>query len=457
MSVENRRILPRNNLKMKKGAIVYWMNRDQRVHDNWALLYAQELALELKVPLVVFFGLAPTFLDATLRHYGFMLKGMKELQHELEKWNITFVMRPGKPENEIVNFCDEIDAGAVVTDFSPLRLSRKWLDEAASALQVPLFEVDAHNIVPCWVASPKQEYGAYTLRPKLNKLLPEFLLPFGKIEKHPFLFNTAMKSADFEMASKSIQVDRSVVEVGSVIPGERAAKATLTRFIKNKLSRYSMDRNDPTIDGQSNLSAYLHFGQISAQRVALEVLKIEPSESTAAFLEELIIRKELSDNFCFYNPHYDSVEGFPNWAKATISDHTNDPREYLYSEAELENACTHDDLWNAAQNEMVKSGKMHGYMRMYWAKKILEWTPSVKVALKIAIHLNDKYQLDGCDPNGYAGIAWSLGGVHDRAWFTRAIFGKIRFMSYNGCKSKFSVADYIKSIDRLPSDNHKAG
>ena len=216
----------------------------------------------------------------------------------------------------------------------------------------------------------------------------------------------------------------------------------LGHFLEHKLVGYERDRNDPNIDGQSGLSPYLHFGQISAQRVALEVLK--GMKDAGAFLEELIVRKELSDNYCYYNQHYDDMQGFPAWAIKSLAEHEKDRREYLYTQQELEKARTHDDLWNAAQNEMLQTGKMHGYMRMYWAKKILEWTESPAAALRAAIYLNDRYELDGRDANGYAGIAWSLGGLHDRAWKERAIFGKVRYMSYKGAKSKFDVQSYIK-------------
>jgi deoxyribodipyrimidine photo-lyase len=215
--------------------------------------------------------------------------------------------------------------------------------------------------------------------------------------------------------------------------------------LDNKLSDYADGRNDPAREGQSSLSPYLHFGQIAAQRVALDVEDAPAGQKAKeAFLEELIIRRELADNFCYYNPYYDAFAGFPQWARKTLDEHRDDFREYLYTLAQFEQAQTHDNLWNAAQREMVKTGKMHGYLRMYWAKKILEWTPSPEKALEVAIYLNDRYELDGRDPNGYTGIAWSLGGVHDRAWGERKVFGKIRYMSYNGCKSKFDVAAYIK-------------
>lgn len=310
--------------------------------------------------------------------------------------------------------------------------------------------MDAHNIVPCWIASPKQEYGAYTIRPKLNRHLPVFLEDFPRLQKHPYPWAPWPEHIDWAEVNRNLLVDKKIIEVNWAEPGEKAAQSSITRFIEEGLSMYNNDRNDPNRAGQSGISPYLHFGHISAQRVALEVLKKKSAqESRDAFLEELIVRRELSDNFCFYNDHYDSFECFPDWAKKTLNEHMKDKRPYLYGLEEFEKAQTHDDLWNAAQMEMVKRGKMHGYMRMYWAKKILEWTQSPMEAMKIAILLNDRYELDGRDPNGYAGIAWSVGGVHDRAWNERNVFGKIRYMSYNGCRSKFDVDAYIRWVDLL--------
>jgi deoxyribodipyrimidine photo-lyase len=244
-------------------------------------------------------------------------------------------------------------------------------------------------------------------------------------------------------------VNTSVHAVNWIKAGNSAAHKMLKHFLNHKLERYHESKNDPNLDGQSNLSPYLHFGQISAQRVALEIQNSTVnSASKDAFLEELIVRRELSDNFCFYNNNYDTVDGFPTWAQKTIEEHVKGKRQYTYSLEQFEGAETHDELWNAAQMEIVKTGKMHGYMRMYWAKKILEWTKSPGDALRIAIYLNDRYELDGRDPNGYVGCAWSIGGVHDRAWPSRPVFGKIRSMSYQGCKSKFDVESYIEKMHR---------
>jgi len=428
-----------------RGPVVYWMSRDQRVNDNWALLFAQELALERKVSLGVVFCLAPSFLNATLRQYGFMLKGLRAVENRLAELNIPFFLLIGPPEQKLPAFLAKHQTGELVTDFDPLRLKRQWKKEVAALVNSIIYEVDARNIVPCWEASNKKEYAAYTLRPKIHRILPEFLKDFPLAQKHPFPWPKKVKKTNWDEAETSLKIDRSVPEVDWLVPGEKAAAATLDDFLTRKLSAYASRRNDPTEDGVSNLSPYLHFGQISAQRVALEVQKKKVSkESKDGFLEELIVRRELSDNFCFYNQDYDRFAGFPEWAQKTLNEHRGDQREYLYSLEQFEAGKTHDDLWNAAQMEMVHRGKMHGYLRMYWAKKILEWTASPEEALEVAILLNDKYELDGSDTNGYVGIAWSVGGVHDRAWKERPILGKIRYMSYGGCKRKFKVKTYIE-------------
>ena len=280
--------------------------------------------------------------------------------------------------------------------------------------------------------------------PKIHKALPEFLETFPRIKKHPVPWKNKLIQIDWKSVSQTPGIGQ-VPAVDWIKPGGKAALRKLKDFIEKKLVSYFVRRNDPTADGQSDLSPYIHFGQISAQRIALEIYDAPINRSAReAFLEELIVRRELADNFCFYNPDYDTFDGFPEWAKKTLNAHRKDNRQYLYSVDQFENAMTHDDLWNAAQMQMVKKGKMHGYMRMYWAKKILEWTESPEQALETAVYLNDKYELDGRDPNGYAGIAWSIGGLHDRAWAERPVFGKIRYMSYRGCQSKFNVKKFIE-------------
>jgi deoxyribodipyrimidine photo-lyase len=448
--MKNERVRILKKAKEKPGPIVYWMSRDQRAHDNWALFFAQELAFKQRTPLAVVFCLVPQFLGATIRQYGFMLQGLQETEKKLSAKNIAFFLILGSPELEIPKFAAQNEISALITDFDPLRLKKAWKKSVLDRIDIPVYEVDAHNIIPCWIASPKQEFAAYTFRPKVKRQLSEFMDDFPNLKKHPFSWKEKAEETDWGRAKKNLKVDRKVLEVEWIKPGEKAAKQMLKHFIQHKLSDYDAKRNDPNQDGQSNLSPYLHFGQISAQRVALEIKKNSTTTSKQqAFLEELIVRRELADNFCFYNEHYDDFKGFPDWAKKTLNEHRHDRREYIYSLYQLETGQTHDDLWNAAQKEMVKSGKMHGYLRMYWAKKILEWTETPEEALKIAIYLNDKYELDGRDPNGFVGIAWSIGGVHDRAWFPRPVFGKIRYMSYRGALSKFDVKTYINKINSL--------
>jgi deoxyribodipyrimidine photo-lyase len=447
--VDKRRIRMLKDGPERKGPVIYWMSRDQRAADNWALLFAQGLALERRQPLVVLFCLVPRFLNATVRQYDFMLNGLREAEKSLRTVNIPFFLKAGAPEKEVPRFATEHAAGALVADFDPLRLKQEWKKGVTDQLSIPFYEVDAHNIVPCWVASSKQEVGARTLRPKIHRLLPDCMEEFPRLQKHPFQSQGKPAPVDWDAAIRSLRV-AAVPPVTWIKPGSRGGLEALRLFVQNRLASYDLGRNDPTKDAVSLLSPYLHFGQVSAQRVALEVSKAHVSAACKdAFLEQLIVRRELADNFCCYNRDYDRMEGFPGWAQRTLQEHVKDRREYLYTLEEFEHAQTHDDLWNAAQLEMVKRGTMHGYMRMYWGKKILEWTRHPREALEIAIYLNDRYELDGRDPNGYTGIAWSIGGVHDRPWGTRPIFGNIRYMSYNGCKSKFDVKAYVESVRAL--------
>jgi deoxyribodipyrimidine photo-lyase len=444
--------------KPGSGPVAYWMSRDQRVEDNWALLFARMMASEADVPVFVVFCLVGRFLGAIRRQYEFMLKGLQEVEGTLARKKIPFFFLRGDPGEEIPDFIERYEIGTLVTDFSPLRIKRMWTEKVASGIKVPFFEVDAHNVVPCWEVSKKQEYAARTFRPKLLRLLPEFLTEYPELESNPDfpeVFSRSGKSEAFPEVEKNavgtFLPEELLEEKDGFLPdsslfeaGETAARKVMGEFLTNKLDSYSTLRNDPTKDVLSNLSPYLHFGHISAQRVALKVEnKKADLRSKEVFLDELLVRKELADNFCYYNPFYDSFDGFPEWAKKTLNSHRRDQRGHIFTLEELETGRTYDPLWNASQIELLRKGKMHSYMRMYWAKKLLEWSESPEKALKTAIYLNDKYELDGRDPNGYAGIAWSIGGVHDRAWQEREIFGKIRYMSYEGSKKKFDIKSYI--------------
>lgn len=433
--------------KSSFGPVVYWMSRDQRVHDNWAFIFAQELAIKERKNLVVIFNLVSDFLKATLRQYGFMIKGLQEIEKELLNHNIPFYLLQGNPETEIPTFLNNANATAIISDFDPLKIKRRWKSDVAKKIEIPFYEVDAHNIVPCLHTSNKLEFAAYTIRPKIHKLLPTFMDEFPEIKKMKNLNSLLSEKVDWKKVTTSLKINYEVKEVDWIKPGESAASNALKDFLENRFERYAEDRNDPNKNALSNLSPYLHFGQISAQRVALTVQQFFSNHpSTEAFLEELIVRRELSDNFCYFNPEYDSFNGFHEWAQETLNQHRKDEREFTYSLKEFEHAKTHEDLWNAAQKEMITTGKMHGYMRMYWAKKILEWSKSPEEALRIATYLNDKYELDGRDPNGYTGCAWSIGGIHDRAWTERPVFGKIRYMNRNGATRKFDVNAYIRKF-----------
>ena len=312
MTVHPSRIYALNHIQEHPAPVIYWMSRDQRVNDNWALLHAQERALALGVPLAVVFTLAPAFLGATLRHYGFMVRGVAQVAADLARLAIPLILLRGNPAEELCRFVLGRPVGLLVTDFDPLRIKRRWREQVAGQLPVACVEVDAHNIVPCRVASGKQEFGAYTIRPKIRRLLPDFLDEFPSLKIHPFPWPEPVPPFDLQRELAGIAVDHAVGEVTGMLPGEVAAREKLGEFIADRLDDYNERRNDPCADGQSGLSPWLHFGQLSAQRVALEVgRELLFSPSVEAFLEELIIRRELSDNFCHYNDSYDMVAGFP--------------------------------------------------------------------------------------------------------------------------------------------------
>ena len=419
--------------KKHSGPIIYWMQREQRVHNNWALLYAQKLALDFNRPLIVVFCLMSQFLNAQDAHFQFMIQGLRAVEQDLKEFNIPFVLLQCESVKKLSQFIKEQDISYLVADVNPLHLVNSWKKEVYGVDHFNVVEVDAHNIVPIWHASPKQEFAAYTIRPKIRKLLPQYLIEFPKLISMP----QSALFAKNEWPSNKKQLLPS---------GETAALQVLQKFTEQKFVLYEQDKNDPNKNAVSGLSPYLHFGQISSQRVVLELMHLfGENVLNGAFVEELVVRKELADNFCYYNSHYDSIQGFPDWAKKTLAEHWHEPREYVYNLEQWIQAETHDPLWNACQHQLSKTGTMHGYMRMYWAKKILEYSKDPETAQRIAISLNDKYALDGRDPNGYTGIAWSIGGVHDRAWPQRAVFGKIRYMNYNGAKRKFDVDKYMET------------
>jgi len=440
--INKKRIRNLKKGRESEGHVLYWMSRDQRVNDNWAFVHAIELAENSEQSVIVVFALSRSYMGASWRQYDFMLKGLKKVEEHLIQLNIPFYILIGDPAETVPFFIRQHRICRMVVDFDPLRLKQQWRNQVIDKIEIPVDEVDAHNIVPCWIASDKSEFGAHTLRPRIRKLLPQFLDEFPPIVRQHGTFHT--HRINWEAVSISIRTDHTVRPVIWHTPGENGAMVVFRQFLDTRLKQYAMKRNDPNAKFNSGLSPYLHFGHICSQRIALDIIRNIPGDrNTDVFLEELIIRKELADNYCYFNPKYDQIEGLYPWARKTLDDHRLDKREFIYHAEEFEEAKTHDLLWNAAQRQLTNTGSMHGYLRMYWAKKILEWTATPEDALRISIYLNDKYQLDGRDPNGYAGCAWSIGGIHDRAWGEREIFGKIRYMNRSGCERKFDVEKYI--------------
>ncbi|WP_432735348.1 deoxyribodipyrimidine photo-lyase [Maridesulfovibrio sp. FT414] len=440
-AVDQKRIYSLNHGKDTGGPVIYWMGREQRVQDNWGLLHARSLAGDSREVRVVF-CLVPSYLGATLRHYDFMLKGLEQVEAGLAKLGIPFTLKLGLPDRELPLLVKELGAGIVVSDFDPLRVRRGWHAAVGREIDVPLVEVDGHNVVPARFVTDKLEYAARTIRPKIQRLLPEFLTSFPKLKGMPGS-RVVDPAVDWKSVREFIDVDCSVGPV-DLEPGEAAGRRALDEFVARRLKGYGTGRNDPNAGATSGLSPYFHFGQLAPQRAALEVAFSGVGEDQQAYLEELIIRRELSDNFCLHTPEYDSLEGAPEWARRVLDECSGDVRAYLYSYDDFEKAQTHSALWNAAQNQLVVSGRMHGYMRMYWAKKILEWSASPAEALRTANALNDRFALDGRDPNGYVGTLWSVAGLHDRPWKRRPVFGSIRYMNEKGCRRKFDVDMYVK-------------
>ena len=414
------------------------MSRDQRVRDNHGLLLAAELGTQVHVA----FCLLDRCGAASRRHFEFMLGGLEEIERDLGALGIPFTLLLGDAAATLPAFAESIGAGAVTCDFSPLAPSRRRRESLAEALDVPLIEVDSRNIVPAWVAADKHVYAAFHLRNRHAKMLPDYLAEIPQLEPQ----NGKSEPVDWDAAREFVNATEygPALEIAS---GESAAHAALDNFISNRLEGYAERRGRPDVDQQSRLSPYLHFGQLSAQRAVLSVKASgAPTEDIAEFVDEAVTWRELSDNFCLYTDGYASAKGFPNWGRETLEAHASDARDVVYDLDAFEQADTHDILWNAAQLEMVRTGRMHNYLRMYWAKKILEWSESPEEAMRIAVLLNDRYELDGRDPNGYAGAAWSIGGVHDRPWMERSVYGKVRYMNENGARRKFDVDAYIRRV-----------
>ncbi|MCF7957360.1 MAG: deoxyribodipyrimidine photo-lyase [Phycisphaerae bacterium] len=450
--MQQTRIENLNYKPVKTGKyVLYWMQAAQRAEYNHALEHSIDLANKLKVPVVVFFGITDSYPDANVRHYHFMLEGIRDANAALAKRGIKLVVKLQSPELAAPELAE--NACLVVTDTGHTHIQRNWRHYAANKIDCLLQQVETNLIVPIKEVSDKENFSAGTLRPRITKRLDEYLVKLR--HKKPEYQSLQMKFdsidiTDIELILSRLDIDKSVKPVKKFKGGTTQAKKLLSAFIKHKLDDYPELRNDPCLDATSNMSPYLHFGQISPLYIALKVLDSE-SPGKEPYLEQLIVRRELAYNFVYYNRKYDTIDCLPPWARTTLNFHRRDRREYVYSLEQFENAQTHDPYWNAAQKEMVITAKMHGYMRMYWGKKILEWSASPKAGFDIALYLNNKYELDGRDPNGFAGVAWCF-GKHDRAWGRRKVFGKIRYMNAAGLKRKFNPEEYIEKVNKLNTE-----
>lgn len=434
--------------------VLYWMQQAQRAHGNHALELAISLGHERGLPVVVGFGLMDEYPEANERHYAFMLEGLAETAAALERRRIRFVLRRGSPERVAVGLAR--DAALVVCDMGHLRHQRAWRRSVAAAAGCQVLAVETDLVVPLAVASDKLEVAARTLRPKLHRALDRFLVPLDEQE-------VARPSIDLDLPSDgdprdvggllaSLRIDRSVGRVSRFRGGLSEARRRLARFVEEALPGYGAGRSDPAAPRCSNLSPYLHFGQIGPLEVALAARGAAKaaSEDRASFLEELIVRRELAHNFVAHCDPYDSYLGVPDWARRTLAAHAGDARPHLYDESTLVAGRTHDRYWNAAMREMRETGYMHNYMRMYWGKKILEWSPSPEQAFATALRLNNRYFLDGRDANSFTGVAWCF-GRHDRPWAERPVFGTVRYMNAAGLERKFDMDVYVRWTDTLPA------
>ena len=452
-TIQKSRIQCLNDADITKGDyVLYWMQQSQRAEYNHALEYAIRQANRLGQGVLVAFGLMDDYPEANQRHYKFMLEGLRETQNTLAGRGIKMVVQQGTPAEIALNLGRR--ASLIVCDCGYLRHQKAWRDQVARQAVCRTVQVESDVIVPVRVVSPKAEYAARTLRPKIQKHIASYLNEFRSAAVKRSSLNLEIPGfdlADIDTALAKLKIDSGVPAVTNFFTGGASqARRIFKRFLHRHLARYVDHRNQPQTDDISHMSLYLHFGQISPLYLALQIKQADSRLQAAkeSFLEELIVRRELAMNFVNYTPAYDSYKCLPDWARRTLAEHADDPRKYAYTRRQLENARTHDEYWNAAMREMKYTGFMHNYMRMYWGKKILEWSQTPAQAFQTTLVLNNKYFLDGRDANSYAGVAWIF-GVHDRAWAERPIFGKIRYMAASGLERKCDIRGYVKKVDSL--------
>jgi deoxyribodipyrimidine photo-lyase len=428
--------------------VLYWMQQSQRAAYNPALEYAVERANALDLPVLVAFALMR--LGAGARHYAFMVEGLREVQAALEARGIGFVIRRGDVDPVVTTLAR--DAALVVCDTGYLRSQRRWRETLAKAATCRIEQVEGDVVVPVAAASGKHEYAARTLRPKLHRLWEDYLVPLHPRRlthkaQFPHL-KSDVDLGDFPALARDLRLDAAVAPVRRFQGGEGQARRRLAAFLDEGLARYDQDRNRPERHAVSELSPYLHFGQISPVEIALAVRGAEPtSPGRAAYLEELIVRRELAVNHAVHTPDYDRYQSLPEWSRKALAKAGDDPRPHLYGRGDLEAGRTHDRYWNAAMREMTATGYMHNRLRMYWGKKVLQWSPTPQAAFATLLALNNRWFLDGRDANSYTNVAWIF-GLHDRPWGPQPVFGTVRSMGPHTFKS-FDAEAYVAEVDRL--------
>jgi deoxyribodipyrimidine photo-lyase len=448
--IDPKRIQPLNSKQPARGAyVLYWMQQSQRAECNHALEYAIERANDLGQGLLVAFGLTDDYPEANLRHYRFLLEGLRDTAEALGKRGIPMLIRRGRPDDVALEMA--ADASLVVCDRGYLRHQKAWRRRVARSAQCQVVQVESDLVVPVDVASTKMEWAARTIRPKVHKHWERFLKPLRptRLEKDSTLpRGDALDLDDIDGVLAAMKIDRSVPPVGGFFRGGgREARRILRSFLADRLDRYDENSNQPQTDDVSTMSPYLHFGHISPLEIALAVRRHRAAASDR-YLEELLVRRELAHNFANFCDDYDRYECLPDWARRTLAKHARDRRDPSYTARQLEDAGTHDPYWNAAMNEMKHTGFMHNYMRMYWGKKILEWMDSPELAHETALALNNKYFLDGRDANSFANVGWVF-GLHDRPWQERPIFGTVRYMAASGLERKCDPVAYVEKVERL--------
>lgn len=441
----------------KAKYILYWMQMFKRTTHNHALKFAIECANERSLPLVVYEGLKFYYPWASDRLHTFILEGVAEKREAFKKLGIKYVFYLQKneksPKQAVAKLAKE--AALIVTDDFPCFIIPHHNAAIVEKAEIPVYAVDSNGVIPL-SKFEKEEYAAYTIRPKIKRILSDYLVPFEEAKIKIKSLDLKVDCPDTEVNEKNIAqlvsecaIDHTVKPSKIYRGGTLNGRKRLKKFLAHILPDYDAARNKPEIDGSSRLSSYLHFGFLSSPEIALAVKNAKvPKISKDAYLEELIVRREIAYDFTRFNKKYDSLESLPSWVQQTMREHFDDERPVIYSLEELEAGKTHDELWNASQREMVKTGEMHNYVRMLWGKNVIAWTKSYEEAFTILEHLNNKYCLDGRNPNSYAGILWCF-GKHDRPWMEREIFGKIRYMTTGSTGKKFDSGKYIEWTKNL--------